>query len=47
MKLNKIDSNYSHKYLEAISCIKTTLDHINSTCKLINMVTTAANICKV
>ena len=37
--LNKIDSNYSYKCLETISCIRTTWNHINLTCKLKNMVT--------
>ena len=44
-KPNKIDSNYSYKCLETISCIKTTLDHINLTCKLKNKVTIAAKNC--
>ena len=45
-KLNKTDSNYSYKCLEPISSIRTTWNHINLACKLKNMVTYAAQICK-
>ena len=41
MKLNKIDSNYSYKFLEPISRIRITWDLINLTCKLKNRVTYA------
>ena len=42
MKLNKIDSNYSYKCLEPISCIRITWDLIILTCKIKNRVTKAA-----
>ena len=44
LQLNKIDSNYSYKCLEPISCIRITWDLINLSCKLKNMVTYAAKI---
>ena len=40
-------SNYSHKFLEAISCIKTTWDPTNLTFKLKNKVTTTAKFCNI